>query len=859
MKKKDNFLKNTRLLKMSKEDTKISFTWRKEYRVKIRDCINLVLKNKPKNHPEKNIILKFISEVPLSYKILSNINSIILKSWKENRAFKIGKIFYDICSPEKHRKVLLLLRKLKSIPNDFKNIEYKIEILGEIFDIILENVNQNITLDPEEEPFSEKELIQYSIEDDGDSYVTKEKYRLYLVEAIFRYYKYVRKNNLLDSGFNINDIIKNKKLTEDQKFSLITSYEQNQKSFLMIAVIIIYLSAGYTPIVLSKDNNQKNQLLSRINKELENIVDYLQKNHKFSERALQIFENVLYYDSKNPYKEDDNSLKDALKSNTNKRRIIKCIKECTHIKRIHDNISNDSKICLFLDEAHLTGGYKLIKNINNNEEYHFSNEENKDFVIYDSYIADLKNKSDKIVLITATAQDIFMTEKNLYSDNVVFIPASDNYRGLVNSLKFRHIDVKEENYINDILNTLSKKQPIPRYDYKNKKADLHPICNVVKSLSTIEEQKNLFNHRIQVDKRSTYILFTGSTGFSMYHNTLGDKSITINGYNSIVDDDNVHHFKNSYNIIISDVLQFLSERGVELHPIIHIINYHMCCEGISYSSHWDKPQNWHATSMILNLSSNITASNARQVASRVFGAHGDDIINECWCVPKLQEKIVKAYELHDKQIKSVCALSGKGNVKVRDYLSELSLFKNIIPTKYHAVRDITEYNNIAINKNQTKENKIFRNEGRVIENFSKLYPKKYEKELENIIKYENKCKKNKKEFVDEIIRQRKGLRKNKIEKGDDVKTIDGVDVNKLKDWFREDNNILVARMIKFLYNKDKEISIEEFEDGIKYSGKDIISNISNGRGIGTKYGMLWKVSNNKTILNPKIKSYLNKL
>ena len=84
-------------------------------------------------------------------------------------------------------------------------------------------------------------------------------------------------------------------------------------------------------------------------------------------------------------------------------------------------------------------------------------------------------------------------------------------------------------------------------------------------------------------------------------------------------------------------------------------------------------------------------------------------------------------------------------------------------------------------------------------------------------------------------------------------------MHKLKDWFREDCELLIARMLKFLYKQSKPISIEEFKKGIKYDGKDFTSNILNGRALKSKYGMVWKVADSMVNLNPKVRSYLNKV
>jgi hypothetical protein len=830
------------------ENIKPKYSWTKEYRIKIRQCTNLVCINNPTKYPEKDVILEFISKMPMSHKSLTEFNYIVLKKWNENRAYKIGSFLSKFCIEQYKKRVTFLVRRLKSIPNTIEYIDDKVDILKKILKLLLKNItHRNLNFEADEEPFSEKdELFNYvendkniknEEDDDDDSYITKQNRRLTLTEAVYRYYRYFKKITLMDSVININDLIEGKVPLVEEKCNLITSYEQNQKTFLALAVIIVHLAAGYTPVCGSKDVNQKNQFLGRIKKELHDVKKYLIENHKFSNKSLEIFDNALYFDSKNPY--TDNSLEESLSGE--KRRIIKFIKEHTQVKRILENMSIDSKVLLLLDEAHLTGGYKLMNYIEKNvdEEYHESDEDSKKFVKYDSLISELKNKSTKYFLVTATSQDILMSEKDLYSDNITFIPPTNNYRGIINACKFKHIDTKKKDYLNDLLDDFKEKQPIVRYDYKNNRSDLHSNTLILKAASTIEEQEKIFYDRIKKDDKTTYVLFTGTTGCVMYHQNLGNESITIAGFKSFVKN-KIHYFDSNCDIIISDVLQFLADRGLEKHPNICIINYHLCCEGMSYTSYWDRPQNWHATSIVLDLSDNITASNARQVASRIFGAHGDDIILHCYCTPKLQEKIIKAYELHDKQVKAVCGLSGKENVRVRDYLSEIEYFNNHIPTKYHTVKDITEYKNIVINENRKEENKIFKEEGRVIKNVYKICPEKYKEVIKNISKYEKKARLNKEEFKNDIIKQREKLKKTKINIEKDDKKEGSYKIKKPTAGIKL---ITYNKVIEYL--KDKNIWIRQSEIR-KYSGindtremNDLRGRDENKHEFGTD-GLLWR-------------------
>jgi hypothetical protein len=91
--------------------------------------------------------------------------------------------------------------------------------------------------------------------------------------------------------------------------------------------------------------------------------------------------------------------------------------------------------------------------------------------------------------------------------------------------------------------------------------------------------------------------------------------------------------------------------------------------------------------------------------------------------------------------------------------------------------------------------------------------------------------------------------------------IDGVKIQNLHRWIKDDCNLLVAKMLKFLFKQNEEITVEDFKEGIDYRGteKQFISNIRNGLSVKTHYGFVWKFKNQKIILNKNITEYLNKI
>jgi hypothetical protein len=85
----------------------------------------------------------------------------------------------------------------------------------------------------------------------------------------------------------------------------------------------------------------------------------------------------------------------------------------------------------------------------------------------------------------------------------------------------------------------------------------------------------------------------------------------------------------------------------------------------------------------------------------------------------------------------------------------------------------------------------------------------------------------------------------------------GFDGEKVIKWITEKK--LVGRMIEYLHSQTREISFEEFKDGLGYekSMEDFMSNTRNGRSMNTQYGNLWIVKNNKISLVPSLKTYLD--
>ena len=93
---------------------------------------------------------------------------------------------------------------------------------------------------------------------------------------------------------------------------------------------------------------------------------------------------------------------------------------------------------------------------------------------------------------------------------------------------------------------------------------------------------------------------------------------------------------------------------------------------------------------------------------------------------------------------------------------------------------------------------------------------------------------------------------------DEETEIDGVDINKLKNWI--DGETLVGKMINYLYEYGL-MSSKELKEGIEYerSDKEFKDNIKNGGSCKSQYGKLWTHKNDQISLNKNIRRYIDKI
>ena len=654
------------------------------------------------HYPEKEVSIKCATDLVDNLRNVKSFNVLRTLSFnKDKRLDAIGEWILNRINNKNRKEGNNVYRDLIGIETKYQNYRLKVECLQKLYEIALQNKKDN---------------------EDNDSDIEDDSSKISLAEATYRFFRYNNKNiTLLDSkGFNFSKLIEGDRIRFEDKLSVIISDCQAGKTFLAIPVMLIYLALGFTPVVVVLDTSQVTQLVSRLNESKNDLIRHLEKCG-FPTEYFDSFDKILYYDSNSPLKKTDKDLENAL--NGTKRRIIIVIKHHSHVNRVNKLFTEDSNVVLIADEAQQSGCYKHLED--ENGEYH------NDDIKYEHEYVQLKERAVKCISITATAQDILMVDNNLWSDNIIYIPPGSDYIGL-RHCEFLNINFKKTDVL-EIIENLSTLDPIERTTFRFSRKDRHPINVLMKTMSKVEDQftfmtqfplKNL--NEVINNANWVVINFTGTNGILIYHDSLRRKELIIKNHKSIVLKHGIHQFKNG-SINITDAYQYFADQGVEKFPRLITIAYDFASEAISFISNYSKPNNYHLTHGIFNLSDTINTANAIQTVSRLFGNHGDTIQPVIYCSQKIREKVFKGFELHDTQVKTLISLSQTGNTNVvcSDYLKELKVYKNRVSNKYNKIKGVSI--NKVRNPCKSQEEKILKNDSvKCIEYLYCVNPDKYE-------------------------------------------------------------------------------------------------------------------------------------
>ena len=99
-----------------------------------------------------------------------------------------------------------------------------------------------------------------------------------------------------NKAFNFDNLFDNKKIPSKEKVSLITAYCQSGKTFIMIPVLLIYLSLGFTPVIVVKDVAQMIQFKERLNADVKKMkTDFNRIEFTYDSNLWNNNYNIKYY------------------------------------------------------------------------------------------------------------------------------------------------------------------------------------------------------------------------------------------------------------------------------------------------------------------------------------------------------------------------------------------------------------------------------------------------------------------------------------------------------------------------------------------------------------------------------------
>ena len=554
-----------------------------------------------------------------------------------------------------------------------------------------------------------------------------------LADFVFRYYRHrfveeIKSDNtiLLHESFQLLELVYENPDNIDisnRWISLIVASTQLGKTFLMFALANNFLSIGYCPVFIVKDIFQKNQFISRKAEDSKGLQEFLKTKNNISSENISLFGEPLYQDSTFKTQDaiaSDNNIEASL--NGTRRRIIVCIWNATHIKRVYQNIQPNSKIVLFVDEAHKLGAYKRVTPDFKDQDTELTGNINCD---YDNMYLNLKVHAHKIFLFTATPQPIIATESDLYTGSIVIMPEGVNYRG-IETWNFSLIpEGKDDIYLersckiksktggynevivnipSSFLSKIASLSDKPMIHRTNKFGihDYHPINVMAKFEITNDGQRaildcfksnitsdNILNedHR-QIIYGNWTVMTLNQEGVRLYNLGLALKTITIRNKNYICDDTGECLFPKS--VAVGDIWHWLWLNDIRNFGRMITIGYKSAEEGLTFCSSWgttpETDGNIHLTHFYSHAGNNISAASLEQSTGRMNGNHGDNMSQPplVFCPLSEKEKLLKSVNLHRKMLKDICEMKLlHNNSRVIDHIHGYQIFTNLVPKKYY--------------------------------------------------------------------------------------------------------------------------------------------------------------------------------
>ena len=527
-----------------------------------------------------------------------------------------------------------------------------------------------------------------------------------LSAAAYRYFRHKYHDDdgldgswLMHEAFSLLKLLEGLEPNDNERYALFTALFQSGKTFLAIDLIIIYLALDLTPVVVVPKSTDVRQLIGRMREEMTAFTTAMKKQG-FSDDVLSIYDEILYNSSSEKL---DDITKMEMAISRERLRCIVCVKQHQHIERITD-LDPDSRIALFIDEAHIAGGYKQA----HEDEDQLHNEE----VRYDRAIVQLKAEAatrGKVILQTATAANIMVSEHNLWSDCVFQKCHGPWYRGPT-QIEYQLVGTKDaDEELISALTQLSHQQPLKRVVYRDRgRKDIHPIYLLAHTTRSVEHMKSILQSfhndnpitpREIIDSNWLVMTFQGE-GLRVWHKSFMGRRIEIDGVVSQDHGSGEHIFPGIEPYQMMDWCD--ANGGVERFPRRVVLSYDMGEEGITFGN-----RNVHLTHLLLF--GNTTSARTAQILNRLSGNHGDNHPLVAMVSSANKHKSIKEFLAHDEWVKELCGLKKRGNFQISKYLTEKCHLEGHIPKKFISIKNATGLLREESNPNLKEEKKALRN------------------------------------------------------------------------------------------------------------------------------------------------------
>ncbi len=391
-----------------------------------------------------------------------------------------------------------------------------------------------------------------------------------------------------------------------EKYILIKGNLQSGKTKFMIGAAIKQLMFGKSAIIMFRNiTNDHIQTKQRLELCINEFIRFAERNGVNKEQFLI---NIKIFDELTNLEEIDKMI------TANPPIICILISNENRMKRISNRLpefqEKDINYTLFIDEVDCVDST-------------FAD-------IRKEYINRLKHDASLVVGVSATILGTYV-EWDLKPICIRELSVPENYVGILD-LKSIFKDtgfnqVSQKYKINRIFETVpclkDYLQEIGNGNLNNELCfENQAMIDLVSITHMIKPQKCLFKYMINTYPNVASIIMV-ETGIKVYHPSLGNKSLTLNGCTSNFDN-NCHHFSSKNDI--GSILRLLELKGVQNIKNIVIFAGNKASRAITFSSSGivyktkeESMRRWHVKRALIKFSKDITQDEAMQRAGRLCG------------------------------------------------------------------------------------------------------------------------------------------------------------------------------------------------------------------------------------------------